>query len=59
MINSDFHSSDRSLNRSSGYFSSDEFRSQGLNTNYSSDEQSSGAGMNQNQNSQSSHYTTL
>ncbi|CAF1395956.1 unnamed protein product [Rotaria sp. Silwood1] len=39
-INSDFHSSDRSLNRSSGYFSSDEFRCQGLNTNYSSDEQS-------------------
>ncbi|CAF2588610.1 unnamed protein product [Rotaria sp. Silwood2] len=39
-INSDFHASDRSLNRSSGYFSSDEFRYQGLNTNYSSDEQS-------------------
>ncbi len=54
VINSDFHSSDRSLNRSSGYFSSDELRSQGLNANYSSDEQSSGAGMNQNQNSQSS-----
>ena len=45
VINSDFHSSDRSLNRSSGYFSSDELRSQGLTTNYSSDEQSSGAGM--------------
>ena len=43
MINSDFHSSDRSLNRSSGYFSSDELRSQGLPGNYSSDEQSSGA----------------
>ncbi|CAF0987483.1 unnamed protein product [Didymodactylos carnosus] len=40
IINSDFHSSDRSLNRSSGYFSSDELRSQGVNTNYSSDEQS-------------------
>ncbi|CAF1054505.1 unnamed protein product, partial [Didymodactylos carnosus] len=40
VINSDFHSSDRSLNRSSGYFSSDELRSQGVNTNYSSDEQS-------------------
>ncbi|CAF1094059.1 unnamed protein product [Rotaria sordida] len=39
-INSDFHSSDRSLNRSSGYFSSDEFRYQCPNTNYSSDEQS-------------------
>ncbi|UJR36708.1 hypothetical protein I4U23_029425 [Adineta vaga] len=55
VINSDFHSSDRSLNRSSGYFSSDELRSQGLNTNYSSDEQSSGAGMNMNQQSQSSN----
>ncbi|CAF3643377.1 unnamed protein product [Rotaria sordida] len=56
VINSDFHSSDRSLNRSSGYFSADELRSQGLNTNYSSDEQSSGAtGMNINQNSQSSN----
>jgi len=55
VINSDFHSSDRSLNRSSGYFSSDELRSQGLTTNYSSDEQSSGAGININQNSQSSH----
>ena len=44
MINSDYHSSDRSLNRSSGYFSSDEPRSQGGHTtNYSSDEQSSGA----------------
>jgi hypothetical protein len=43
VINSDFHSSDRSLNRSSGYFSSDDFRSQNLNTNYSSDELSSGA----------------
>ena len=43
VINSDFHSSDRSLNRSSGYFSSDELRSQGLPGNYSSDEQSSGA----------------
>ncbi|CAF1179870.1 unnamed protein product [Adineta steineri] len=55
VINSDFHSSDRSLNRSSGYFSSDELRSQGLNTNYSSDEQSSGAAVNLNQNSQSSN----
>ncbi|CAF0807335.1 unnamed protein product [Rotaria sp. Silwood1] len=56
VINSDFHSSDRSLNRSSGYFSADELRSQGLNTNYSSDEQSSAAtGMNINQNSQSSN----
>ena len=55
VINSDFHSSDRSLNRSSGYFSSDELRSQGLNTNYSSDEQSSGTGMNVNQHSQSSN----
>lgn len=55
VINSDFHSSDRSLNRSSGYFSSDELRSQGLNTNYSSDEQSSGTGMNGNQHSQSSN----
>lgn len=45
VINSDFHSSDRSLNRSSGYFSSDELRSQGLTANYSSDEQSSGAGI--------------
>jgi hypothetical protein len=53
VINSDFHSSDRSLNRSSGYFSSDELRSQGLTTNYSSDEQSSGAGINPN--SQSTH----
>ena len=53
VINSDFHSSDRSLNRSSGYFSSDELRSQGLNTNYSSDEQSSAAQMNPN--AQSSH----
>jgi hypothetical protein len=43
VINSDFHSSDRSLNRSSGYFSSDEPRSQGHTTNYSSDEQSSAA----------------
>jgi hypothetical protein len=43
VINSDFHSSDRSLNRSSGYFSSDEPRSQGHTTNYSSDEQSTGA----------------
>jgi len=42
VINSDYHSSDRSLNRSSGYFSSDEPRSQGHTTNYSSDEQSSG-----------------
>lgn len=41
VINSDFHASDRSLNRSSGYFSSDEPRSQGHTTNYSSDEQSS------------------
>jgi hypothetical protein len=41
VINSDFHSSDRSLNRSSGYFSADEFRSQIVNPNYSSDEQSS------------------
>ncbi len=55
VINSDFHSSDRSLNRSSGYFSSDELRSQGLTTNYSSDEQSSGAGINPNPNSQTSH----
>jgi len=55
VINSDFHSSDRSLNRSSGYFSSDELRSQGLNTNYSSDEQSSGAAVNINQTSQSSN----
>ncbi|CAF1632118.1 unnamed protein product, partial [Adineta ricciae] len=55
VINSDFHASDRSLNRSSGYFSSEELRSQGLNTNYSSDEQSSGAGANQNQHSQSSN----
>ncbi len=55
MINSDFHASDRSLNRSSGYFSSDELRSQGLNTNYSSDEQSSAAAMNLNPNSQASH----
>ena len=47
VINSDFHSSDRSLNRSSGYFSSDELRSQGITTNYSSDEQSSAAVMNQ------------
>jgi len=46
VINSDFHSSDRSLNRSSGYFSSDEIRSQGHNTTYSSDEQSSGANQN-------------
>jgi hypothetical protein len=53
VINSDFHASDRSLNRSSGYFSSDELRSQGLTTNYSSDEQSSGAGINPN--SQSIH----
>ncbi|CAF4045394.1 unnamed protein product [Adineta steineri] len=45
-INSDFHASDRSLNRSSGYFSSDEIRSQGHNTNYSSDEQSSGINLN-------------
>ena len=43
VINSDFHASDRSLNRSSGYFSSDEPRSQGHNTNYSSDELSSGS----------------
>ena len=55
VIRSDFHSSDRSLNRSSGYFSSDELRSQGLNPNYSSDEQSSGAGINLNQTSQSSN----
>ena len=57
VINSDFHSSDRSLNRSSGYFSSDELRSQGLTGNYSSDEQSSGAGMTAQPNSQaaSSH----
>lgn len=55
VINSDFHSSDRSLNRSSGYFSSDELRSQGLTTNYSSDEQSSGAGMHIHPQSQSSH----
>ncbi len=55
VINSDFHSSDRSLNRSSGYFSSDELRSQGINANYSSDEQSSGAGIHVNPNSQSSH----
>ena len=55
VINSDFHSSDRSLNRSSGYFSADELRSQGLTTNYSSDEQSSGTGMNIYQNSQSSN----
>lgn len=41
VINSDFHSSDRSLNRSSGYFSSDEPRSHGHTANYSSDEQSS------------------
>ena len=53
VINSDFHSSDRSLNRSSGYFSSDELRSQGLTANYSSDEQSSGAGMTGQPNSQS------
>jgi hypothetical protein len=46
VINSDYHSSDRSLNRSSGYFSSDEFRSQGHTTNYSSDEQSTGANQN-------------
>ncbi|UJR09412.1 hypothetical protein I4U23_013653 [Adineta vaga] len=46
VINSDFHASDRSLNRSSGYFSSDELRSQGHNTNYSSDEQSSGGNLN-------------
>ncbi|CAF1617278.1 unnamed protein product [Rotaria magnacalcarata] len=39
-INSDFHASDRSLNRSSGYFSSDELRCQGVNANYSSDDQS-------------------
>ena len=43
VINSDFHSSDRSLNRSSGYFSSEEPRSQGHTANYSSDEQSSSA----------------
>ena len=55
VINSDFHSSDRSLNRSSGYFSSDELRSQGLNTNYSSDEQSSGAAMNLNPQAQAAH----
>ena len=38
VIHSDFHASDRSLNRSSGYFSSDELRSQGVTGNYSSDE---------------------
>jgi hypothetical protein len=51
VINSDFHASDRSLNRSSGYFSSDELRSQALTANYSSDEQSSGAGKITQQNS--------
>ncbi|CAM2717941.1 unnamed protein product [Rotaria socialis] len=55
VINSDFHSSDRSLNRSSGYFSADELRSQGINPNYSSDEQSSGTGLNMNVNSRSSN----
>lgn len=39
-INSDFHASDRSLNRSSGYFSSDENRFHSGNVNYSSDEPS-------------------
>ena len=43
VIHSDFHASDRSLNRSSGYFSSDELRPQGLIGNYSSDEQSTSA----------------
>jgi hypothetical protein len=61
VINSDYHSSDRSLNRSSGYFSSDEPRSQGGHTtNYSSDEQSSGA-VNRNSSFTSSpirHYRT-
>lgn len=58
MINSDFHSSDRSLNRSSGYFSADELRSQGINPNYSSDEQSSGAAINVHINSQSPNTPT-
>ena len=42
VINSDYHSSDRSLNRSSGYFSSDELRSQGPNTTTSSSDEHSG-----------------
>ena len=46
VINSDFHSSDRSLNRSSGYFSSDEYPYQDRYTNYSSDEQISSSNQN-------------